>query len=211
MRLTESRPKSRSGLCRTQAQEAPQPGGRWQTPPPPSAAAVTPTRVCCRHFFLSSGASATCWRSGMRSACWLPMGLPPFTHQVPHPGMLLGSLAVYWPTGRSSADQWGRRPYAPPFSSSMFPTLLCSCAVFPLNGGEDEPLWPGSKPEQDLGPPKSPAPGPRQETKPAQKGSLRCQAVAPQPPPLLPPPSFSRLRPPALSETRCRCKLKARA
>lgn len=59
-----------SGLCGTEAREAPQPRGE-ETPPPPSAAAVTPTQVCCRHFFSVFGASATCWHPGLR-APWAP-------------------------------------------------------------------------------------------------------------------------------------------
>lgn len=152
-------------------------GGRCQSPPPPSAAAVTPTRVCCRHFFLSSGASATYWQPGALAA---PASLHPLSSPKSH--CSAGHWAASVQTGHSGEDPRRRLRKGltlPP----KFPTLLRSCAVFSLNGRRVEPLWPGSTTAGLWFPQTLPVPGPQAGNgQPAPKGPLRCQAMAPPTP-----------------------------
>lgn len=123
--------------------------------------------------------------------------------------MLLGSLGCLPAHRLLQRPSVGETPACARLPSSKRPALLCSCALSPLNGGEDEPLWPGSKPEQDLGSPHIPSPWAKAgNRKPARKGSRRCHAVATQLPPACSPHPLS---PAGVSETSYRDKRKARA
>ncbi|XP_066093692.1 collagen alpha-1(I) chain-like [Saccopteryx bilineata] len=176
-------PQARPGTLRIGHVRLRSPGGRCEPLPRRlRSRSDTHSGLLQAFFFLSLGASATCWP---------PARAPPAGSSASlHPGSCspVCSGVAGPPGGRqtthSGGDQQGRRPNVPALPLQQVPSPALQLRSFSAS-------WPGSKPERggpgfpqilpDLGP----LAGSR---KPAQKGPFKCQAVVPRPPPFCPSP-----------------------